>query len=817
MTLRSPVRSLAAKWMLYHVVGLTIVLSIVGVLLQHQLQRHARGNVQRTAENVANVLRESLAVHPDLFDARQMQPIVTRLAATIPNVARISAVSPDGYIIADSDVQQIGRQSEGVASLAILLQNGVEQAHYATSDEQFVRLTFPVEGPYDRARMSATLGALVLDMRLSLANAEVTRVLVTAMLTFSVLLVGFWAGKHLLVNRPFARSLARVSSAASQLGAGDLSVRLPVTSRDEVGALALAFNHMADAIQQTHGELTAEVERRGVVEAELARARDAAVDSARLKAEFVANMSHEIRTPMNGIIGMTSLLLDSSLTAEQTEFTDTIRHSGDALLTIINDILDFSKIDAGKLVFENVDFDITHAVEGTLDLLAETAFAKGIEIGAHIEAGVPRFLRGDPGRFRQVLTNLVGNAVKFTSQGEVFVHVTALPRIDGRIQLRVSVRDTGIGLSDEARRRLFRPFTQADGSTTRNYGGTGLGLAISKRLAEGMNGEIGVDSTQGVGSTFWFTSSFDEQPAAVDRGSLELALDKCNVLIVDDHALTRTVLQHQLHAWGVACDTVSSGQSALEKLLSAAEGPCPFTVALVDRDMPEMDGVLLARRISEDRRLSSMRVVLMTPPQYRGEASLLQEAGVAARLPKPVKQSQLLDCLMKLLDHGNVTMSAATRLAVPREPAGLERRPPLKTGRVLVAEDNVVNLKLAVHLFRRLGYEADTAVNGLEAVSAVARVPYDCVFMDCQMPEMDGFEATAAIRRAEAGRRHTVIIAMTANAMAGDREACIDAGMDDYVAKPVKLEGVREALARWMPIRTGTEVDCTALASLRTA
>jgi signal transduction histidine kinase/DNA-binding response OmpR family regulator len=670
----------------------------------------------------------------------------------------------------------------------------------------------------------------------NIASEAKKRIAKVKLILMTTLAISFFLG--VIISRHLIRSVTRPTKklvdATRAIASGDLTCKIEHEDKGEFGELTKNFNAMSLALMESYEDLKvantnlqremserrqAEQERERLQKSyqrsledevkertwELQEATTTAVALAqqaeaasRAKSQFLANMSHEIRTPMNGVLGMAELLLTTPLTEKQQRFGDTILRSAESLLNILNDILDFSKIEAGKLELETLDFDLRHEVEEVADLFAEQVHSKQLEFFCAVPPNMPTAVRGDPGRLRQVLSNLIGNAIKFTDEGEVGIRTTVVEQDEETVCVRFEVQDTGIGVPREAAGGIFESFSQVDGSSTRQHGGTGLGLTISKQLVEMMAGEIGVESEAGVGSTFWFTGHFENRAAAAAQISHDCkAVADLSVLVVDDNATNRELLELELRTWGTDVELSESGPEALETLRARAGSGRPFDAAILDLMMPGMDGLELARAIKDDPAISTTHLLMLTSVGLPNHEEL-EEAGIEVYLSKPVRQSHLFDAL------ATATQAKKEASAPPLRPlgraGGRKRR---FDARVLLVEDNRVNQEVARDLLELLGCRVDLAANGREALEALGETQYDLVFMDCQMPVMDGYAATRALREKEqaAGEDlpRTTVIALTAHAMDGDREECLSAGMDDYLSKPFKSPQLQAVLERWLP------------------
>ncbi len=628
--------------------------------------------------------------------------------------------------------------------------------------------------------------AVVIEMPFNEAYAFVWEKLIRSGLLMLVLcVVAFFSASYL--SRRIAKPLTELRDATQRISQGHLDTRIVTSARNEIGDLAASFNQMIADLKTTlvsRDALAHEVAIRTETEAQLLQAKWEAEQASQAKSEFLANMSHEIRTPMNGVIGMTSILLSTGLSGEQRQYAEMIQASADALLTVINDILDYSKVEAGKLDLETISFDLREAIEDATDLLAMHAAKKGLDLACVVDRHVPAGVLGDPGRLRQILLNLANNAIKFTQNGEVTIRAQAVHTAEHRATVRFSVEDTGIGIPEDRMDRLFKSFSQVDSSTTRKYGGTGLGLAISRQLVDMMHGEIGVESTEGVGSTFWFTIDFerlaeDETPAYPDGAGRR-------ALIVDPSASTRAALVEHFALLQIEAVEAGDDRQAMAHIDEARRSGRLFDHVLIDGSVLTPGNPAFTDTLTSPALAGAMLTLLL--PVDRGSlVDSLLEHDFAGRLTKPVKLSRLVDVL---LNGPGETPAAGS----PSEVAGDTAAP---LARILLAEDNLTNQQVALHILRKRGHTVDAVANGRDAVAAVGTNKYDLVLMDVQMPVMDGFAATAAIRQMSGPARAIPIIAMTAHAMAGDREKCIEAGMDDYASKPIVPRELFATIDRW--------------------
>ncbi len=618
-----------------------------------------------------------------------------------------------------------------------------------------------------------------IDYRINKDNMEIlettifTQRILGYLLLFSIVITVMIA---FIMGRALYNPIRRLANMALKISEGDLSQQIEIESRDEIGYLSGVFNRMVRDLSEYRTELL--------------RSREAALEASRLKSEFLANMSHEIRTPLNGIIGMTELMYDTGLSNEQREYLDMIKKSGDSLLDVINDILDFSKIEAGKLDLEPIDFSLRDNLGDALKTLAVRAHKKNLELIYSVSHDIPDLVVGDPGRLRQIIINLIGNAIKFTEKGEVFVDVKSESQTDGKINLQFTVKDTGIGIPADKQEKIFQSFSQADGSTSRRFGGTGLGLTISSRLVSMMGGKIWVESEIGAGSAFYFTATFGIGEGAFEKPFKTELLDVrgLSVLVVDDNETNRRILEEVLLQWKMKPKTAESGNAACRVFKTAMEQSDGFDLIITDIQMPAMDGFELVRRIKEEDDEKIPPIIVLTSAGSRGDSARCRELGISGYLTKPIKQSELLDTIMTVL--GNKSSNGKPPLVTRHK-----LRESSKRLNILLAEDNEVNQKLMIRMIKRWGHGITIADNGREAVRMSEEQNYDVVLMDIQMPEMDGLEATKAIREQEEKTGgHIPIIAMTAHAMKGDKERCLEAGMDDYLTKPVQIKELYNTL-----------------------
>lgn len=780
------------------------------------------------AQSFRQTLVEKLATLADIIGSNSAAALIFEDPASAEKTLSALRLSPD--IVAARIYNKEGKvlaelRSENNSEMVSLFP--IKPAHIvALLDDKATNNTYRFRGNYltlsEPIRFDGELvGAIQLAATLDQLYAQLRIEVITA-LSILVIAVGLAYLLSLKLHRVVSNPIKSLVEAMNRVKQEkDYAVRLGAESRDELGRLAEGFNEMLTDIQKRDVALAmhrqqlekkveartaalarANVEMNQAVEKSII-AKEAAEAGSRAKSEFLARMSHEIRTPMNGVIGMTELLSSTELTERQRRFASTIKRSAESLLGIINDILDFSKIEAGKLELDRSTFNLRELTEDVSELFSELAHQKGLELICAVSPRLPDLWTGDPGRLRQILLNLVSNAVKFTAEGQVVVQADLIEKPGEPAFVRFEVRDTGIGVAPEALPRIFDAFSQADGSMTRRYGGTGLGLAIARQLAALMGGELGVEALNPNGSAFWFTARLERAPDHDSDTRAEGTLLKgIAALIVDDNSTNREILEQQLQAWKVTSTSAENGEQALDLLRSASEQGKPYQLAILDMHMPEMDGWELARAIRADNGIASAHLVMLSSAADMGTNEELKTLGIEAYVTKPWRQSELYNCLAAVMGRSAGKFSAKSKPASDGAVARLLR------GRVLLAEDNAVNQEVALGMLETLGLTAESVSDGYRTIEALSHGGYDLILMDCQMPGMDGFQATAEIRNREAqsaqGER-VPIVALTANALQGDRERCLKAGMDDYLSKPFTKEHLREVLTRWLKPENGLE------------